>query len=189
MKRVMRYHDSILLTPPSAGVATYNMFSANGMYDPNITLTGHQPLGFDQLVGVFYDHYTILAARIKVKFINASTTATMGCGVHTSDTSSAITNFTAITEQAGTKTCYISPGGEPKTLTHYCDIRRVLGRKSLLSDPELKGDVSHNPTEQAYFQVSAWAPSGVAFSASQAICQVTIEYLAVLFEPKKLAQS
>jgi len=53
--RALRYSDYFQLTTTSGAVSTY-VFAANGLYDPNITGTGHQPMGFDQLLQ-FYNHY------------------------------------------------------------------------------------------------------------------------------------
>ena len=50
----------------SLGVEAY-AFRANGLYDPDVTGTGHQPYGFDQYM-VLYQRYKVLRSRITVSF-------------------------------------------------------------------------------------------------------------------------
>jgi len=66
----LRYAEDVNI---SAGIAlgSYD-FRANSIFDPNLTGIGHQPLGHDQWA-VFYDHYVVLGARIKVTLTQAAT--------------------------------------------------------------------------------------------------------------------
>jgi hypothetical protein len=47
-RRVLRYVDAVTLTSTSGGQAYYQ-FRANSLFDPDLSGTGHQPRGFDQL--------------------------------------------------------------------------------------------------------------------------------------------
>jgi hypothetical protein len=46
----------------TAGSTSHQAFRANSIYDPNLTGTGHQPLGRDQLAEM-YDHYEVLSSQ------------------------------------------------------------------------------------------------------------------------------
>lgn len=77
---VLKYNTTILLNPkPDAlGVTASNtyQFSANGMYDPDITSTGHQPMYFDNYASV-YQRYHVKYSTISVTVVNhAVNTAT-----------------------------------------------------------------------------------------------------------------
>jgi len=61
-----KYCDKVQLTS-TLGVITNYLFSTNGLYDPNITGTGHQPAYFDQMTPI-YNNYTVIMSRIKVTF-------------------------------------------------------------------------------------------------------------------------
>ena len=63
-KKLPYYEPSFSLTG-TAGVISQYVFSANGVYDPNITSTGHQPLGFDTMM-LYYEQYTVIESRITV---------------------------------------------------------------------------------------------------------------------------
>lgn len=52
-------------------------FAANGMYDPDITGVGHQPMGFDQLAAI-YQRYRVNACKITVDGMQL-TPGTCGC--------------------------------------------------------------------------------------------------------------
>ena len=62
MAATLLYSDQITLNP-AAGTVSKHVFSANGLFDPNITGVGHQPRGFDQYMAL-YNHYTVIGARI-----------------------------------------------------------------------------------------------------------------------------
>ena len=73
----MRYVDSNLTLDPGAGLITSSVYSANSLYDPDITATGHQPMGFDQWSKI-YRRYTVLSSKITVRWnpVNGGSTTT-----------------------------------------------------------------------------------------------------------------
>lgn len=62
------YADSFTLTGGAASYADYT-FMLNGIYDPNITGTGHQPRGFDTYAGL-YTQYRVHSASVRVLAAN-----------------------------------------------------------------------------------------------------------------------
>lgn len=70
-----RYVTSIVLTSVVGGVcSTSHDFRLNGLYDPDITLTGHQPYGFDQ-ISTAYNRYCVYGVSIQIQAL--STTGTL----------------------------------------------------------------------------------------------------------------
>lgn len=68
------YADTVIM--PAAAVAGGGQiytFRANGMYDPDKTGTGHQPLYRDEMAAQ-YSAYTVLKAKISVSFAPTDTT-------------------------------------------------------------------------------------------------------------------
>lgn len=178
---------------PGIATAAINTYSANGMADPDITGFGHQPLGFDQLVGVLYDNYTVIGARIRCHFASSGTSGTISqfrVGVSVRDTAGFSGSGTTLIEQGRTNWKTITPiGGKSQAIvTNKISISKFLGRSNVMSDSQLKGDATNNPTEQAYFLV--WV-AGIDDSEDGGAVFVTteIEYLAVLTEPKLLGPS
>ena len=58
----LRYVENFTLNPGMLG-ATVNVFSMNGLFDPNITGIGHQPMYFDNYMGI-YGRYRVNRAYI-----------------------------------------------------------------------------------------------------------------------------
>ena len=51
----------------------HKVFSGNGLYDPDVSGVGHQPLGFDQWM-TLYNRYRVYASRIVVNVVNLQPT-------------------------------------------------------------------------------------------------------------------
>lgn len=64
--RRLRYAERGAAGSTSGVVGTY-VFTLSGLYDPNISGTGHQPMGFDEIMP-FYEHYHVLRADVHVTF-------------------------------------------------------------------------------------------------------------------------
>jgi hypothetical protein len=185
---LLRYSTNFTLSSTSGAVATY-VFSANGLYDPDITGTGHQPAGFDQIM-LSYEHYVVTGARITCIFHDVTT------AVHCSTVAiSATAGSTPITIgdqiiEDGTNVIDTVTGTSEKfnlkvlELNH--DVRRFGGVDDLLDNNLYRGDVSSNPTEQQYFHVQCFSPELATHAVG---VQVIIEYEAVFKEPRRLTES
>lgn len=53
-----KYVDLVSVSSTAGVVGSY-FFKCNGMFDPNTTGTGHQPMYFDNC-GAIYNHYTVV---------------------------------------------------------------------------------------------------------------------------------
>lgn len=185
-----KYAEQISLDP-GAGTAASHTFSANGCYDPNISGTGHQPLGFDQYVGVMYDHYTVLKSRITIKANTTGGTAATGnmlFGVMLRDTSSSTPVIPdAFIEQGRVKYANISATGQnAKTISYTANPLKFLNHEK--TDDDVRGSASGNPPESAYWIVWASATNGTDNAAPLDV-MVVIDYWVELSEPRTLGQS
>jgi len=191
LKRTLKYVDFGLSLNPGVGgtLATYT-FSANGLYDPNITGVGHQPMGFDQLIP-FYNHYTVIGARIKATFINTSATSQCFVGIMATAASSiSTTNFGTLIEQGNITYTNLALSGQDASqvdLIHKVSIGKFMGRRNILSEDDFRGSAAANPTEQVYFQLVAAPHSSVDLAAL--VVNVEVEYITIFTEPKELASS
>lgn len=189
-----KYSTTVTLNPgATAAVPATHTFSCNGLYDPDITGVGHQPMGFDQYVGVFYDHYVVIKAQITATFCTTGTlasTSTARVGIAIRDSSGYTGDIDNLIEQGRTTYRTISPLGSSNRVVIKYNINpnKFLGRSKPLSDSQLKGGVSSNPTEQCYFILWAGQNDG-ASDVLPIQCNVSIRYFAVLVEPKMLSGS
>jgi len=169
------------LTATAGGLTSY-VFSANGLFDPDVTSTGHQPMGFDQMM-IAYEHYVVSYAQITATFKNTS--ATSPCiGLSVQPASAAITSIDQLVEYGALEKDTLEfkgVCGSVKTLTARCDLRRINGRRNIVDDTDLQGASNANPLEQTYFMVSLWDASG---STGTCTVDVIIEYTAVFLEPR-----
>jgi len=164
------------------------------MFDPDIISTGHQPMGFDQMMSL-YNHYTVVRASITFTF-NVSSQVTglpyrAALGVFpsvspASDPHIFMENGLLVSNSfSGNPT----PNQFPlPSLTLNCDVAKIFGRKSdkdVIFTTELSGDASSNPAEQSYFIFGAWQIAIDGVHATTLDLDVLISYDAVYWEPRK----
>ncbi len=189
----MTYVQRTVLDPGVTGVSATNVFSANGLYDVDITGSGTQPLGFDQWMP-FYNHYVVLGSKCSVTYTPVAADGTTGSMISAiSLKSSSTTGPTQIDRDLEYQhTVYRMSGSAAANngvmLNKRCSVKRFLGRANPLSDPALKGTISTNPTEQAYFHVTV-APINDGYNLGAVNTCVRIEYIVALIEPKLLPSS
>lgn len=188
---VMRlpYYTNTGLAVPVTGLAINHIFSANGLYDPDITATGTQPMGFDQMM-VFYEHYTVTKAKIYVTFRNFSTTMSPIVFIAVRGDLTGFTDPKTIMETGNTVSTQLMPAsitGSLKELAIEVDVRRFLGIDDLKDSHDARGDIASNPTEGVFFHVGGF--NNEAASAGSVNFQVRIEYHALFSESRVITPS
>lgn len=186
-KQSHRYITKIALNP---GVGTFSgtVFSANGMYDPDISGTGHQPFHFDQL-SELYNHYTVIGSKITVTFMAPDTTTQYICAIHTNAGTAIPTSITNVLEarEANWKYLSSSTAGGRVTVNRRCSLKKFLSQKVMQEDQNA-GTASGNPDEQVYFHVLV---AGFDATTDPPVINavVTIDYIAVWHEKKHISGS
>lgn len=109
----LKYTEVITLTTNASTIPTYNLFSANSLYDPNYTGAGHQPLGFDEWMGTsattgFYNQYIVFGMSYRVTFVNTSATYTAQVAVVKKPNEVVSTNMNTVAEKAYSQTRLLS---------------------------------------------------------------------------------
>ncbi len=195
-KMVRLRYCQVFALDPGAGAITSNVFSANGMFDVDVTGAGHQPLGFDQWMSI-YDHYTVVGSKIKVRYLKTTAGALIpgifGVMLDDNVTLTATTPVQIIEGNQPNSRYRLTTGieggnfGQPQVSLSF-SAKKFFGTKSIISKAEYKGSSSANPTEGASYQVYYGSVDG-SNNPGAATFLVTIEYIAVLTERKFLAQS
>lgn len=164
------------------------VYTANGLYDPDITRVGHQPSGFDQLM-LMYDHYVVIGCKITVTFYNQGTTTALLCTLSIKDSDVLEGDARIGLESGKIVSCVIGNINTTslQTLTMAVNPAKFLGRTKPLNDPTLKGTSAANPTEGAYFHVQASSIDGL--SGTVVRYTTMLEYTAIFFEPKPVGLS
>lgn len=190
----LRYAETIAINAPIGGVGSY-VFRANDLYDPNYTGTGHQPLGFDQLMQ-YYNHFTVIGSKCTVMFTPSSGVGglTPGLlGVALSDggvTVSGYANTNHLLEgrQTGMKTMWL---GDPASMGSRRSVVKTFSHNKFFCRPstntEFKGNVGGSPQETAFYEV--FVASVNSNDPASMILTVVIDYIALMSEPRDLPQS
>jgi len=115
---VLRYNQVISLNPTAGELGSTGsnvwQFSANGMYDPDITGTGHQPL--------YYDNYTALYDRYHVKY----STITVTVVNHFVNTATSNSSGTVTTQPNYSYKLFILKDATIATTEYPTDIQQIL---------------------------------------------------------------
>ncbi len=188
--RRLRYCTRITLNPGAGGAAQNHFFRANGMFDPDQSGTGHQPLGFDQYM-LLYDHYKVISSSIQVKALNnvseSSTNQTI-MSIQLDDDTSTNTNIENMIEQGLTTWRVLGAGSSftPKTLKKNFNSNRYFSNQK--DAVTLIGSASADPTEVALFNVSSAALNATADPGITSLL-IVIDYIVSFSERKTLASS
>lgn len=178
------FEDFNLFSSTSSG--NY-IFSCNGMFDPNISGTGHQPMLFDQMA-VLYDHYTVIASKIKWTIIQENTT-----GLPPYIVTVLINDDVTGTGLSGTReqtTSQNKLGGsvstDPLVFYQNWSAYSAFGPAPLANN-SLQGTPTANPVEQQYYQIILRAGDQVTSVTVRVM--VELEYTCVWAEPKDVNSS
>lgn len=182
-----RYVENFTMTSTTGADALYR-FRCNGMFDPNQTSTGHQPMYFDQLAAL-YNHYIVIGSKIRYKIVQ--TTSSQVPGVITTflsdDTNNTETSPFINAEYSKAKTTILPPASRSVTyLTSKFSARKVFG-KGVMANNDLAALTAADPAEEQYFVLNYRSIDGT--STSSIYVEAVIDYIAIWFEQKQLGQS
>jgi hypothetical protein len=184
------YSDLGLSLNPGSGVLASYILSANGLYDPDLTGTGHQPKGWDQLI-TLYDHCVVEKAHIDVKFAPPDNNTIVGINV-SGFGSTSYTNARDFLELPYCKwgmTGVVSTYGKYRSisLSNEVDIAKFLGVDDLTDGREFSSDNSANAVEDVTFIL--WAQSNTGGDPGAVYFVPRIKYTVLFMEPRDLAGS
>jgi len=157
------------------------------MFDPDVSGSGHQPLYFDQLTAI-YNHYTVLTSTIVIRWRSRGSSASVVAGVFINDDST-VTPSNAVFRLEQSSAVYKTIGyqqSEEVVVTKKWSAKQAFG-PSAISDPNLQGTSSANPSEQQMFTITMSPLDGSTTATIDAF--VTITYDCVWQELKDIAAS
>jgi len=177
-----RYATNLVMTSTTGSLAS-QLFSCNGMYDPDVSGVGHQPMYFDTLSAI-YNHYTVLASTIKIT-VTCSTVPTNPCQmvVYLEDDTTITPANTIAAQEAGTSLTKIIPAGSTNVYKMTKSWNSVMFGPDAVDNDNLQGSIAANPTEQTLYAV-LW--SGINSQTQACTVNFEIVYDAVWKELKSL---
>lgn len=126
----MKYTDVVNMTA-AVPLTAAQKFAINGVYDPDLSSTGHQPRSHDQWAA-FYNHYEVTACAIRLRITNQGNAAAF-IVVPQSYDASAVSNHYQAGEVNMAKTVLLAEGnGSGETISyvqHYVGCAKIGGHE------------------------------------------------------------
>lgn len=191
----LRYADNFTLNP-TTGVIGVHTFCANGLYDPNITGTGHQPMYFDTYSAI-YDQYVVLGSKITIhaapSTAAAGTAVYFGCLLEDDNSSLATKTTNYMMEQKNNRYKTVNSVNYSNlgtsTLVKKFSAKKYYGVKDVKDNyDDIGSRVTSNPNDAAFFRV--WCgPASTTIDPAQYQFNITIDYIVLFSELKEQDQS
>lgn len=158
----MTYSEYAVSLDPGAGVTASYVFAANGLYDPNVTGAGHQPMGFDQIIAL-YNQYVVIGGIITVKFSNYDGAYSQLIGITMKDSSATSADPRAYIEWGNTTWDQVGQlsGTPTRTLKHKFDIAK-FANQDIFNEQSFTGTSSSNPANTLHLVIWACTTDGVS---------------------------
>lgn len=185
-KRLLVYADQGTFTLTTPGQVYTYTYRANDLFDPYEGVGGHQPLGFDQLMGVYTKAY-VIGSKFTLNLVQTSENA----GPTTVGMTLLESNFTLPTvqsllrENGNSSYTYITANDNQASIVKKFSTKKSGRVKNVLDNFDLYCTDAASPGRQWFMKL--W---GVGTTGSTIIhFELRIEYIAVFIEPKPLPQS
>lgn len=179
----LQYYEPISVSSGASTAGTH-IFSANGIFDTNVTGTGGQPMGFDTMMSI-YEHFTVVRSRCSIVARNFSSTYPSQVAVSVTSDGVAVTNFERLVENGLMTSCSLAPKFSTdyqNQLTLPLDISSFSGSDDLMDEHDYRGNAAANPVEQAYFHVSVWNSDDTTIVSANV--QALLQYDVIFSEPR-----
>lgn len=164
----MRYCTSVALVA-SAGASAIHVFSANSIFDPDVTGVGHQPMYRDQYAAL-YENYVVLGSKISVEFVNHNTGSGAIVSVSGDNDTTIVSAVDTRTEQSNAISAAMAPATKTTLFMTYSP-EKHLGTTD--SDNGITA-VGSSPSNQWYYGVASCHIDSTSSLTTYA--RVTIEY-------------
>lgn len=183
VRRAHRYCETRVVNGTTGALGTY-VYSANGLFDPNITGTGHQPYGFDQMIA-YYSKCVCESSSITVEVIPSAVSL---CGVILSseaNVASTLASAELLSEPGrGSAALVYSNSGHARALFASWNKRDLYPE----ADPsDFTTVVNSNPTNQDYYTFYVQSPD--LSSTTSANIAVVVTYDVTWQDPVTIASS
>jgi hypothetical protein len=193
----LKYCQTFTLTTQGSPLTTFGTEQSlrlNSLYDPDFSLGGHQPYGYDQL-SLFYNRYVVTRALVEVIISDPSEDGlVLGMMVKGAGAAQTVANSTIdeVTERQGCVTKWINDSGSQLvSYTMDLPIHQIVGIPSnnmLLAERYTLGaTVAADPAVQAYLSIAAANAKGNTSATLK--CQVRISFDCQFYDRRTFAQS
>lgn len=162
----------------------------NGPFDPDFSVGGHQPLGWDQL-STLYNNVLCYGSTVKIRGTNLSTTVPLKLTLTPVVDSTAINSVTlAETTYARTKICGTATGSSNFYLKNHMTVRKMYGLSKLgTQDDDYISGTTALPVNQFFWQFNMSSINSAAITANAVTFEAEVIYYMCFFKRISLASS
>ena len=146
--KVIKWSHFVQYTASGLSVQTYRI---NSLYDPDETGLGTQPVGFDQIMALYY-YYRVLRCKVKITVVNGGTAAITAVQLSNSATDPTQITAMAANNYGKAEMCAGTYGHNRSVIVYDIDIKDWLGFKDNV-DNDLIGTVSANPSRVVFLHI------------------------------------
>lgn len=148
-KSCQMVYTEFIDVPITTGFGKYT-FWCNGLFDPNLTGTGTQPLYFDQLAAI-YNHYTVVSSFIEVQPMGSNVSRDYAMAMYIDDDATTDSNVNLMASRPGAKVMTFNAGvSTPPPMRMAWSAYRTFG-PNVLNNSLLRGDSTKNPDEGSFY--------------------------------------
>lgn len=189
------YSDFFTTTTLGGGAISYTQWAMNGLYDPDLTGTGHQPMGFDQLCPTLYQSYLVTGCKmiLEGRFVspNLDTAPVVG-NIIIGGVSPLSTTLPSTLSVANESRQYITvtrSDQSPFRIKKYFNVGKTLGIPSnrVKNEAQYSAHNSANPALTPFINVG-FVNMDSALSV-KVQWSITLVYYTTFFGPTTLVQS
>lgn len=164
-------------------------FTINGLFDPNITGVGHQPMGFDQWAAL-YNMYKVYQIDIKIRPMNNGTADMFfAAQINNSQDSTALAgvDYSTACERSNCATILVGDVGDGNENVIYKSFKIADIEGHDIASDYYAATVTGNPSNVVKLRLGAGRYDGGDTGSIQ--CTLELVYHARFFEKKTLNQS
>lgn len=184
----LKFQQVRTLDPGIVGVPAIQVYRANSLFDPDLTATGHQPRGRDQLFTMF-NNAVVIGCKITIEGSHTSGIHNTIVGIAVRASSTVETDINSYLESRNVKHTMLSGGSntEPRKLSYKVNPNKFLGISKPLANSKVLNTDTANPDTQCFFHIFA---GPTEFVDSQPVhFNVQMEFTCVFIKPKLPPQS
>lgn len=177
----------------STTVMDANLINLNGLFDPEGSIAGHQPQGFDQLV-LLYNRYRVDWCDVEITAMGHSVSGTQakaGLVICATNSTTLFTEAVSATEQRSGERFLLNQGSVLKIKRRYWN-HAVTGvtRSVYKADDRYQALVNANPTEVIQLHILITdGGNGLPAATTDMIGDLTLTYGCEFFDPVQLGLS
>lgn len=182
-KQATLTYSTLLSITVTTGNGIYFM-STNGLYDPDISGTGAQPLYFDQLMEL-YNHYTVTDSSAEFQVLTSNEPIVMA--LHVDDDTSATGDTFVSGARPGAKILNVSgtDAVQAPVMRMNWNAAAMFG-PGVLNNALFRGNSAANPDEQMYYVVHVYDPTLTSYTL---LVRCKMSFRATFTELKTIASS